>query len=76
MYLILCLQKAYKDWLCSMAIKYYDDDVLVEPCNDVKYCDQVENHCPYLLPHMDQQYAGEPSFLCTGILHQVLLKLI
>lgn len=30
------------------------------------YCKRVARFCPYLLPHVDHAYAGEPAFSCTG----------
>lgn len=41
----------------------------IRPC--LKVCQKVEEQCPYLLPGdrapgYNTQYAGEPTFLCTG----------
>ena len=58
------LQAAYKSWLCSVAITYYLNRQQVPPCRI--FCEQVETRCPYFLPELEGQYAGEPSFLCTG----------
>lgn len=43
----------------------------IRPC--LKVCQKVEEQCPYLLPGdrapgYNTQYAGEPTFLCKGIL--------
>ncbi|XP_074658147.1 NALCN channel auxiliary factor 1-like isoform X2 [Tubulanus polymorphus] len=56
-------KQAYKDWLCAYHIPYYRAGQLIVPCMD--YCTEIENRCPYLLPAMDDQYSGEPTFLCT-----------
>lgn len=41
----------------------------IRPC--LKVCQIVEERCPYMLPGdrapgYNTQYAGEPTFLCTG----------
>ena len=61
----MSFQNAYKNWVCSLKIPYYLDSQLVRPCPS--YCNNVSQQCPYLLPHVENQYAGEPSFVCTGM---------
>jgi hypothetical protein len=43
----------------------------IKPCRT--FCHEVERLCPYFLPAEKSgpgsQYAGEPSFLCIGNLH-------
>ena len=57
------LQEAYKDWLCSTKLPYYNDQgELVKPC--LSQCRWAHRMCPYLLPH--RQYCGQRAFLCPG----------
>ncbi|XP_013419685.1 uncharacterized protein LOC106180276 isoform X2 [Lingula anatina] len=56
-------KQAYKAWLCSMYIPYYQYGRLLNPCTSL--CKAVEERCPYFLPVSKNQYAGEPAFLCT-----------
>ena len=66
------LQAAYRDWLCAITVPYYDDvGGLVRPC--AYYADLVENRCPYMSPHGEHQYAGEPLFLSSRQYQYVLL---
>ena len=58
------LQAAYRDWLCAVKMPYYDDrGSLVWPC--FYYAELVANRCPYMSPHGQHQYAGEPLFLSS-----------
>ena len=54
-------QVAYKSWLCVTTIPFYKQNQLVRPCNS--YAEAVEIACPYLSPHPESRYAGEPAFL-------------
>ena len=67
---LVIFQTAYRHWLCGMTMPYYWEKKPIKPCNYSEYllsfCDSVEKKCPYFLPQLDSQYAGEPSFLCTG----------
>lgn len=56
-----------------MAIRYLIDGQEVPPCRI--YCEEVEKRCPYFLPQKENQYAGEPSFLCTGMIINSLISL-
>ncbi|KAK2150272.1 hypothetical protein LSH36_414g02013 [Paralvinella palmiformis] len=58
------LQEAYKNWVCSKTIPYYHEDTQLEPCP--RYCELVENRCPYIKPHLLDTYAGEQTFICRG----------
>ena len=53
-----------------MTMPFYWLGEPLHPCNYTDYllsfCDNVAKKCPYFLPQLDGQYAGEPSFLCTG----------
>lgn len=49
----------------------------LKPCLSV--CQLVEQHCPYFLPAdrapaYPTQYAGEPTFLCLGEQHILLIS--
>ena len=58
------LQAAYRNWLCAITIPYYDNvGGVVRPC--AYYAELVENRCPYMSPHGEHQYAGEPLFLAS-----------
>ena len=57
-------QIAYRNWLCATILPFYRRRRLVTPCHS--YCHEVATHCPYLLPHAEYNYAGEPSFICPS----------
>lgn len=69
MLLLLMLQIAYRQWVCSMVLPMWLDGERIKPCRS--FCHEVERSCPYFLPAEKtgpgSQYAGEPSFLCIGI---------
>lgn len=51
----------------------------LRPC--LSFCQSVERRCPYLLPGdrapaYPTQYAGEPTFLCTGKFNLYIKKII
>jgi len=59
------VQAAYKDWLCaSLLIGAIGDDDSRQ-CR--AYCHRVARLCPYLLPHVNASYAGEPAFSCSSM---------
>jgi len=61
----VCVQAAYKNWLCSSLLTAAIGDERSWQCR--VYCDRVARLCPYLLPHVNASYAGEPAFSCTGM---------
>ncbi|KAL0281615.1 UNVERIFIED_CONTAM: hypothetical protein PYX00_002549 [Menopon gallinae] len=61
------LQEAYRRWVCSSLVPFFNGTTRVRPCRSV--CQVVEQKCPYFLPEnrapsLPTQYAGEPTFLC------------
>jgi hypothetical protein len=66
----IVLQVAYKEWLCVTTMAFGNDEnyqptnVTHLPCRS--YCDRVARLCPYLSPHAEFSYAGEPAFSCIG----------
>ena len=60
----VCVQAAYKDWLCASLLTGSVGDDSSWQCR--VYCHRVAQLCPYLLPQIDYSYVGEPAFSCTG----------
>ena len=73
---VCLLQHSYKQWLCSSLLPFFRNvptatsvidspsRARVPPCRDA--CLDVEEKCPYFLPSVNDQYMGQPNFLCTG----------
>lgn len=49
------------------------DGKFLKPCRE--FCERVEQRCPYFHPAGGDQYAGEPTFLCTGKLIIISIKI-
>ncbi|KAI0230624.1 hypothetical protein LSAT2_019061 [Lamellibrachia satsuma] len=58
-------EEAYKDWVCANTLPYFHQGAPISACSD--YCHIVQNRCPYFLPELENQYAGEASFICPDI---------
>lgn len=63
-YFLFYYKEAYKKWLCSSQIPFYDDDRLARPCQ--RYCFSVQNLCPFFRP-LDN-YGGQPVFHCRNVI--------
>ncbi len=59
------LKEAYKTWLCTANIPYYENGTLIRPCQ--RYCFNVQNLCPFLRP-IDDTYGGQPVFHCRNVI--------
>ena len=67
-YSYFSFQKAYKNWLCSNKIPYFQNDTFIKPCQNL--CSDVQNLCPFFRP-IEDIYAGQPVFHCNNIIDTV-----
>ena len=63
-------QEAYKNWLCSSNIPYYNNDKLAKPC--LRFCYNVQNLCPFFRPV--DNYGGQPVFTCSNVIQATEYK--